>query len=54
MSMQGRIRELSSKHRELDERIQSVQKRPIIDTVELSDLKRRKLRLKEQLSNLER
>lgn len=54
MSIQNRINELSNQHRDLDHKIQSAQKSPAIDTLELTKLKRRKLRLKEELSNLAR
>lgn len=54
MSIQNRINELSNKHRDLDDQIQSVQKNPARDTLEISRLKRKKLRLKEELSHLGR
>lgn len=52
MSLQGRISELSEKHRQLDQKIQSAEKRPAKDPLQLTELKRQKLRLKEQLQNL--
>lgn len=52
MSMQGRIEELSSKHRDLDSEIKLQQKQPSIDTLLLTKLKRRKLRIKEELASL--
>lgn len=54
MSIQGRKNELSNKHRELDMKIQNAQKSPAVDPIQISELKRRKLRVKEQLSNLNR
>ena len=54
MSIQGRIDELSNKHRDLDEKIEFAQKRPARDPLEVSELKRRKLRIKEQLKELGR
>lgn len=54
MSIEGRINELSNKHRELEIKIQTAQKRPASDPVHLTELKRKKLRIKEQLTNLER
>ena len=54
MSIEHHINELSLKHRQLDEKIQDRQKSPASDPVEITALKRRKLRLKEQLANLER
>ncbi len=53
MSLQGRIEELSQRHRKLDETIQDEQKRPATDTLKLKDLKRQKLRIKEELQNLQ-
>lgn len=52
MSMQGRIQELSTRHRSLEESIQREQKRPSADQMLLQDLKRRKLRIKEELREL--
>ncbi|MEM7007330.1 MAG: DUF465 domain-containing protein [Pseudomonadota bacterium] len=52
MSIEGRIRELTSKHRELDQEIQDAQKHSAIDTLTITELKRRKLRVKEELSSL--
>lgn len=53
MSLNGRISELSAKHRTLDEQISSEQKRPSADGLVLKDLKRQKLKIKEQLRNLQ-
>ena len=47
MSLQGRIAELSSRHQRLDEEIEQEQKRPAADDARLHDLKRRKLKIKE-------
>ncbi|MEL6569170.1 MAG: YdcH family protein [Pseudomonadota bacterium] len=52
MSVQGRIEELSHRHRKLDETIQAEQKRPAADPVTIKDLKRQKLRIKEELQHL--
>ena len=49
MSLNGRISELASKHRQLDEKISEKQKHPSTDDLELKDLKRQKLKIKEQL-----
>ena len=54
MSIKGHINELSNKHRELDIEIQNAEKRPASDPIYLSELKRKKLRIKEQLENLAR
>lgn len=52
MSLQGRIEELSVRHRKLDEKIETEQKRPVYDITQLKELKRQKLRIKEELQNL--
>ncbi len=52
MSRDGRISELAAKHRKLDEQISSEQKRPSADELAIRELKRQKLRIKEQLQNL--
>lgn len=53
MSVQGRIEELSQRHRKLDETIQTEQKRPAADDATLKELKRQKLRIKEELRHLQ-
>lgn len=52
MSMQGRIEELSTRHRNLEETIKAERKRPSADQLVLQDLKKRKLRIKEELREL--
>ncbi len=52
MSIQGRIEELYSKHKELKDEIKVQQKQPSIDMLHLTELKRRKLKIKDQLSSL--
>lgn len=52
MSLNGRISELAAKHRQLDELIAAEQKRPSGDDLTVRDLKRQKLRIKEQLRHL--
>lgn len=52
MSLNGRISELANKHRQLDEQISEEQKRPSGDDLVIKDLKRQKLRIKEQLRHL--
>ena len=49
MSLQGRISELNHKHRELDYQIDEESKRPASDDLRLQALKRKKLKIKEQL-----
>lgn len=52
MSIQGRIEELSSKHKELEEKIKVQQKLPAVDALHLTELKRQKLKIKDQLADL--
>ena len=52
MSLQGRIEELSKRHAKIDEKIHEEQKRPASDDIILQDLKRQKLRLKEEIGML--
>ena len=52
MSIQGRIEELSSRHRKLDQAVSEEQKRPAADEIRLHDLKRQKLKIKEELVTL--
>lgn len=52
MAVEARIRELGSRHQSLDKAIQDEQSRPVADNMRLKDLKRRKLRLKEEMESL--
>ena len=52
MSLQGRIEELSRRHAKLDDKIHSEQKRPAADPVAVKELKREKLRIKEEMTML--
>ena len=52
MSLQGRIEELTKRHEQLDEKIHEEQKRPAGNDIVLKDLKRQKLRLKEEIGML--
>ena len=52
MAIEARIRELGARHRSLDLAIQDEMSRPAADAVRLTELKRRKLRLKEELETL--
>ena len=49
-----RIATLKKHHGELDEELEREQKRPLPNFLRLSDLKRRKLRIKDQLAFLSR
>jgi hypothetical protein len=52
MSLEARIRELDARHRELDTAIEKEFHSPSSDTTKLGELKRQKLRLKEQIETL--
>ena len=52
MAIESRIRELGSRHETLDRTIQEETSRPASDATTLRALKRRKLRLKEEIEGL--
>jgi hypothetical protein len=53
MTIEVRIRELGNRHRTLDQTIQKELTRPSVDTLQVRELKQKKLRLKEQITSLE-
>ena len=53
MTIEARIRELGNRHRQLDETIRQEVVRPSVDPLQVRELKRRKLRLKEEITSLE-
>jgi hypothetical protein len=54
MAIESRLRELDSKHKELEVRIQDAAKHPSVDWSEITELKRIKLKLKEEIETLRR
>jgi hypothetical protein len=52
MSLDARIRELSARHRNLENAIEAELKRPAFDDVRLSSMKKEKLRLKDEIAAL--
>jgi hypothetical protein len=52
MAVEARIRELGSRHQNLERMIQDEVSRPISDDVKLKELKRKKLKLKEEMEAL--
>lgn len=52
MTIDARIRELGNRHRNLDQVIQQEMGRPAADATQVRELKRRKLRLKEEIQSL--
>ncbi len=52
MAIEARIRELGVRHKTLERAIEDEINRPAADATRLTELKRRKLRLKEELEGL--
>ena len=52
MSLQGHIAELSRRHQVLEKQIETEKAHPAADPVKLSELKRRKLQIKDEMSRL--
>jgi hypothetical protein len=52
MAVEARIRELGSRHQNLEAEIEKEMRRPAFDDMKLKDLKRQKLRLKEEMESL--
>ncbi|GGB64886.1 MULTISPECIES: YdcH family protein [Glycocaulis] len=54
MPAEARIRELDQRHTQLENRIEQELKHASADTLQLADLKKQKLRLKEEIESLRR
>ncbi|HRD47524.1 MAG TPA: DUF465 domain-containing protein [Caulobacter sp.] len=52
MALDARIRELGNRHQTLERLIEDEMSRPASDDIRLKELKRQKLRLKEEIENL--
>lgn len=52
MSMSSHLAELKKKHEHLKVKVEQAQKAPGYDELELADLKKQKLRLKEEIHRL--
>jgi hypothetical protein len=52
MAIEARIRELGSRHQLLDKAIEEERKHPSADPLRVHELKRQKLRLKEEMEGL--
>jgi len=52
MSLHERIESLKAKHAALETAIDSEVRRPLPDTAQIADLKRKKLRVKDELSRI--
>ena len=52
MAIEARLRELGSRHQSLEKRIEDEHKAPSADSLRVHELKRQKLRLKEEIEGL--
>ena len=52
MALDARLEELSEKHRALDRKIEEELARPTSDDLKIAELKRQKLRLKDEMERL--
>ncbi|HSZ52454.1 MAG TPA: DUF465 domain-containing protein [Caulobacteraceae bacterium] len=52
MAIEARLRELGMKHQTLERAIQDEVSRPAADAIRIRELKRQKLRLKEEMESL--
>ena len=52
MSVQSHVAELRKKHQNLSEAVERAQRAPGTDDISLSEMKREKLRLKEEIARL--
>ncbi|MDF0601027.1 YdcH family protein [Psychromarinibacter sp. C21-152] len=52
MSLSSHLEELRKKHASLSERVEAAQQHPGSDDLEITELKKQKLRLKEEISRL--
>ena len=53
MAIEARIRELGARHQSLERAIEDEASRPAADAARLKELKRKKLRLKEEMESLQ-
>ena len=53
MSLGAHLQELRKKHESLSERVEEAQRSPGVDELAIRDLKKQKLRLKEEISRLD-
>jgi len=52
MSLSSHLQELKKKHQSLNDNVEALQRSPASDDLELAQLKKQKLMLKEQISRL--
>lgn len=53
MSLSSHLQELRKKHQVLSERVEQAQATPSADDLQISEMKKQKLRIKEEISRLE-
>ncbi len=53
MSVSSHVRELRKKHEALSSEVEAAQRSPACDDLAIKEMKRRKLRLKEQIERLD-
>jgi len=52
MSLTSHLQELRKKHESLSVQVEEAQRRPATDTLELAEMKKQKLKLKEEIQRL--
>mgnify|MGYP000344580151 FL=1 len=52
MSMQSHLAELERRHAEMERKIEDAQLHPSTDSLELADMKRQKLKIKDEIARL--
>ncbi|MCZ0813886.1 MAG: YdcH family protein [Pseudomonadota bacterium] len=52
MSLSSHVEELKKKHRALSDRVEEVQRAPGVSNLEIAELKKQKLRIKEEIERL--
>jgi hypothetical protein len=52
MSLTSHLQELRKKHRQLSEEVEQAQRSPAVDDLQITQLKKEKLRLKEEITRL--
>lgn len=53
MSIESHVSELINKHKELDTKIEAAVNSPSVDDLEIAELKRKKLLLKDEIAKLQ-
>lgn len=52
MSMQSHLAELERRHQEMERKIEDAQLHPSTDSLELADMKRQKLKIKDEIERI--